>query len=58
MKTRLPASSLRWMLSWGQGVTLPGGLGTSAEDPSLCVGMEMAGERELISIYGNNGNIS
>lgn len=46
------------MLSWGQGVTLPGGLGASAEDPSLCVGMEMAGERELISIYGNNGNIS
>lgn len=40
------------MLGWGQGV------GTSAEDLSLCIGMEMAGEWELISRYGNSGNIS
>ena len=39
------ASSLRWMLSWGQRVPLHGGVGTSAEVPSLCVSMEIAGER-------------
>lgn len=37
---------------------LHGGVGTSAEDPSLCIGMEMAGEWKLISVYGKNGNIS
>lgn len=49
---------MRGMLSWGQGVLLRGGVGTSAQDPSLCTGVEMAGEWELISIYGNSGNIS
>lgn len=39
------------MLSWGQGVPLHRGVGTSAEDSSLCIGMEMAGELKLISIY-------
>lgn len=58
MKSQLPASSLRWMLSWVQGVPLHGGVGTSADDSSLCIGMEMAGEWELNSLYGNNGNIS
>ena len=42
----------------GSGVLLHRGVGTSAEDPSLCIGMEMAGEWELISIYGNNWDIS
>lgn len=42
----------------GSGVPLHRGVGTSADDSSLCIGMEMAGEWELISLYGNNGNIS